>query len=368
MTWASVVVLPMESSFYFPSGYFRDTWSEGEVRPLPLGIWLDQSTDREWDILVENFACEKVYVTSIPEFCAALNTTGSAAHDGSVAWKNATPDVGVGASVERVEAEVTPSRERNHTPSNGSLVLQRSSRTAATEASREPRGIPQDGPRPAVEGVEGSKTDIETGAPPVRGPQPPERIQMAEFPSQASPWRIAATLAAGGAILFGLAFALYHRISKRDALENQNRARVYDAIQTSPGIRAGTLREKLGLNYETVLWHLRVLEEHHLIEGAGEGQRRFFLNGGSFSPREKEEILAASSPTATAILDHLRRSGPTHLSALAEALGISASTASETVTRLQRAKLLVKRREGGRLLVLPASALHGGSFANMRNS
>lgn len=368
MDWASVVVLPMESSFYFPSGYFRDTWSEDEVRPLPLGIWLDQSTDREWDILVENFACEEVYVTGIPEFCHALDTTRLAAHEGSVVWKNATPDVGVGASVERVEAEVTPSREGNRTPSNGSLVLQRSVPTAATDALRAPRGTPLEGPRPTGDGMEGSATDIERGAPAARGPQPPERVSSAEYPSEASPWRTAATLAAGGAILFWLAFALYHRISKRDALNNLNRSRVYDAIQTTPGIRAGTLKEKLGLNYETVLWHLRVLEEHHLIEGTGEGQRRFFLNGGSFSPREKEELLAASSPTATAILDHLRRNGPTNLSALAVALGISASTASETVTRLQRARLLVKRREGGRLLVLPASARHDASFGNAGNS
>lgn len=151
-------------------------------------------------------------------------------------------------------------------------------------------------------------------------------------------------------MLFPL-LVLYHRIPRAKALDNANRQRVFDAIRDEPGIRVGTLGARLGLDHDTVLWHVRVLERFSLVEGVGARQRRYFAAGSVRSRQEKSVAIALSAERVKRIWQHVQERGEVELGGLVESLGLPYSTASSGVSELVRADLVRKRREGRRLIV-----------------
>src|SRR5438067_4029651 len=149
---------------------------------------------------------------------------------------------------------------------------------------------------------------------------------------------------------------LYHRIPRAKALDNANRQRVYDAIREEPAIRVGTLAARLGLNRDTVLEHIRVLERFRLVESAGAGQRRYFASGMIGSIVEKNAIAATSASSTKRVLSLVQARGEVEFRDLVRSLGLSSPLTSWSVKRLERAGLVRKERRDGRLVVSLAIA------------
>ena len=139
---------------------------------------------------------------------------------------------------------------------------------------------------------------------------------------------------------------LYHRIPRAKALDNANRQRVYDAIREEPAIRVGTLAARLGLNRDTVLEHIRVLERFRLVESAGAGQRRYFASGMIGSIVEKNAIAATSASSTKRVLSLVQARGEVEFRDLVRSLGLSSPLTSWSVKRLERAGLVRKERRG----------------------
>jgi DNA-binding MarR family transcriptional regulator len=151
--------------------------------------------------------------------------------------------------------------------------------------------------------------------------------------------------------------ALYHRVQRHRALEQPTRRRIYESIAARPGVRVGTLQAQLGLNYNTVLRHVRVLQRLGLVEGDASPQRRWFVRDAGLGVQARKAAVAASSPVAASVVRYLAARGPVALATMRAELGLPKSSASTALRRMAHAGLVERRGEGrGLVVALAASA------------
>lgn len=258
------------------------------------------------------------------------------------------PNVVVNAEVREVAAAVNPIEERTSSVSTG--VSGNPTRQLREEA------VGTDG----VALPASARADRRPTVPDELRPVGPGRVAFLApssepasmtIPRAPSPawWPLAAAPAL--TLLLFLFLALFHRIRKDRALANPTRARIFEAIAAEPGVRVWTLATRLGLDPSTVDHHVGMLRKLHLVEAVEGGQRRLFVNGGTFGADQKRLFLATSAPSVAAVLALVRGRRIVDFSDLQAALQMRPSTASEAVRALEAVGLVVKRREGGRLRV-----------------
>lgn len=135
----------------------------------------------------------------------------------------------------------------------------------------------------------------------------------------------------------------YSRYDFEDPLENENRAAILEAVESSPGINLTSIMAATGLAEGTVRYHLRVLEHEDLLEGAKVRGRRRYV------PRTDAdiELVAAFEEEATRdVLETLFEHEPATGTTLAESLGRDPSTVSHHLSRLADAGLVDREQDG----------------------
>jgi len=136
----------------------------------------------------------------------------------------------------------------------------------------------------------------------------------------------------------------------RDPLELEGRRRAYELVATSPGLHLREIARRLDVDVRTAEYHLHQLEKHGLATGVDEGGfRRFFPR--TADGRKAEVVDARDKP----LLGILRKPVPLYVSLvlltrdaathgdLARDAGVSPSTLSYHLERMERAGLLEKR-------------------------
>jgi predicted transcriptional regulator len=337
-------------------GNWENACSYDWVRPWPPGLHITTSSDELVELYAGFLDCSTLLPHGLPEgdYCSGTEALSSVGQNASLFWKDATPDVAASTDVEKVTVEVAPGSPMESRAARLDAGIPSPTGYKALPMGTSPSRLSA-GPLPAEPAVESQTSSVTLVKPAHHDQGALTAAGQSLQPSFPLPlWAPVVVVAvAAGSLLLLLAFALYHRVSKHRTLENENRLRIYEAVRNEPGIRAGTLRTRLGLGYQTILWHLKVLEGFRMVESVGDGQRRFFVNGGTFNAHEKKAVLVASAPTAKAIVEHIQAHGETPLAALSTTLNLSNSAVSETVGRLERAGILSKRRINGRLHVAP---------------
>lgn len=163
-------------------------------------------------------------------------------------------------------------------------------------------------------------------------------------------------VAGAAALLLG---ALYHRIARERALEQDTRRRIFEVIGAEPGVRVGTLAQRLGLAYKSVQRHVQLLEEMGYVQGSGAGQRRYVVAGQMPAAEAAVLTTALCNPAARAVYEHVVAHGASDMGSLGSALGLAPSTLSMAAARLRVAGLVASRRHGKRVVlqaVAPRSA------------
>jgi DNA-binding transcriptional ArsR family regulator len=350
------VPVTTESRYYFAAyGNWDDAHHDGTVRPLPGGLKAVDSTDRMVTEAAGAGRCGPDGLQA-PEWptgpaCPVLEDPAGLRSAAVAAWASATPEVRYEAAVEQVGVALGAAAE-----ASASLA------TGPTTDRASPSGV-------AAPLGRGELDEASTaGAPEARLLDAPAAPAADVGPGNAAsppaaqasglevlPEGRAGVLAAAAGLGALAAFALYHRICKQRALDQETRRRIHDAIAAQPGIRVGTLQAQLGLNYNTVLRHVRLLEHCGLVEGQGEGQRRLFVKGAGLGVHAKQAAVASSAPVAQAIVSYLQGKGDVEVPRLRADLGLPRSSASTALTRLAGAGLVVARRDGRRLIVALAA-------------
>lgn len=143
-------------------------------------------------------------------------------------------------------------------------------------------------------------------------------------------------------LLFG-----YTRQADGATLENEIRERVFHHVRSTPGAHIAAIADGTDVPRSTVRYHLRVLEDANLIEGATiRGRHRY-------APAEADLELAAAlhdGPTR-AVLEAVGRFEPVSVSGIAEEIDRAPSTVAHHLDQLESAGLLTRERTNGKVHV-----------------
>lgn len=161
---------------------------------------------------------------------------------------------------------------------------------------------------------------------------------------------VAAVVAASGAALGFLGLlgvALYHRIRPTTTLENDTRKHIFDAVCGTPGLGVHAIASQAGVSYSTATYHLERLVAAGMIVMTPDGNKLcYYKNGGAFTEVERRILPLLKNDEAARLLEAILENPGTYRAALAERLGVTATTINWHLRRLREANLVQENRQG----------------------
>ena len=152
-------------------------------------------------------------------------------------------------------------------------------------------------------------------------------------------------LALGAVAVLGV--ALYHRIRPNAALENETRKLIFDAVCSQPGLGVHELSKMAGISYSTATYHLERLIGAGMIVMTPDGNKLcYYKNGGAFSESERRILPILKNEEAAKLFEAILEAPGTYRAALAEKLGVTATTINWHLRRLRDAGLVEETRAG----------------------
>ena len=157
---------------------------------------------------------------------------------------------------------------------------------------------------------------------------------------------VAGSVAAAG-LLGLLGFALYHRIRPAATLENDTRKSIFDAVCARPGLGVHDIADAANVSYSTATYHLERLVAAGMLVMTPDGNKLcYYKNGGAFTENERRLVPILKNEEATRLLEAILEEPGTYRAALANRLGVTATTINWHLRRLREAGLIDERREG----------------------
>ena len=148
--------------------------------------------------------------------------------------------------------------------------------------------------------------------------------------------------------------ALYHRIRPNAALENGTRKAIFDAVCASPGMGVHAIAERTGVSYSTTAYHLERLVEAGMIVMTPDGNKLcYYKNGGAFTEAERRLLPVLKNGEAVRLLEAILETPGTYRAALAERLGVTATTINWHLKRLRETGLVAEVRSGRNAYLYP---------------
>lgn len=159
-----------------------------------------------------------------------------------------------------------------------------------------------------------------------------------------------AALVAGAAGLGALAlvgFALYHRIRPHATLDNETRKSIFEAVCAQPGLGVHELAKLSGVSYSTATYHLERLVGAGMLVMTPDGNKLcYYKNGGAFTESERRILPLVKNDEAAKLFEAILDTPGTYRAALAERLGVTATTINWHLRRLRDAGLVDETRAG----------------------
>lgn len=139
----------------------------------------------------------------------------------------------------------------------------------------------------------------------------------------------------------------YRIVNPGNVLDNPSRFRVYDYIKTKPGAYISEIVENIGLDRETVKYHIKTLETQNKIEVYKKGGKtRFFENNFTYNEEEIRIISALQNAANQRIISKIVPGKCDTNIALARELGVSRATISWYMKNLREIDLIMETKEG----------------------
>lgn len=320
---------------------------EERLQLLPKNVWQDQWTT---DDFVEGTVygatdCEGLLQTELG--CGVGGEARSSAAPAILLAQNSVPNFGTSFAFHRAVVSI----ESPTLPSATGVAQQVPAQDAAAGGSPLPAssaGSARNGARP--EDTELAPTLEEPGrhrtARNTAGYGTTSVLGPTEYDSASLNTAMAVV---GVVFLLGL---LYHRIQANRALDQTNRRRIFDQIASEPGVKVGTLAQRLGLSYKTVVHHVRILHAGGLVVTTNRSHHRLFAAGQVSMEDARTLSDALSRPSARAIYGYLAENpAGTDLATLRRILGLAPATVCAATMSMRRAGLVECRREGRRVFI-----------------
>lgn len=165
-------------------------------------------------------------------------------------------------------------------------------------------------------------------------------------------------LPAGAAITVGAVLTLVARFlaplltrfgTEEEALKNASRAAVYHAVVSSPGVSYREIQRRTSLGNGTVNYHLAVLHHNGLVmKKKDRNLVRYYENHGRYD-RDWKPVARLRDDRLHRLYEYVRANpwrNQSELLAAATSWGWPRSSAQERIVALERAGLLLARREG----------------------
>jgi DNA-binding MarR family transcriptional regulator len=139
---------------------------------------------------------------------------------------------------------------------------------------------------------------------------------------------------------------LYTRIKKDKVLDHFHRGRLYNYIETHPGVTFTELKKKFAFKNGNMVYHLNFLEKMEFIRSTKEGRHRRFFIKGDFS--KSEDFSLYINEIQKKIISVIHRSPGITQSKIANFLGTSRQKISYNINALEYAGIIRSVREGSR--------------------
>lgn len=138
--------------------------------------------------------------------------------------------------------------------------------------------------------------------------------------------------------------ALFVRVDPGRAGDHLSRATLLDEFQKQRVVSTDELRDRLGMNRGTLLWHLRLLERLELVRSKRVGRVRVWYRRDAGAPTN-EELLVEDAPQRRSVLDAITQQPGLSLSDVARATGLAKSSVHRHVATLASAGIVELRKE-----------------------
>jgi predicted transcriptional regulator len=149
---------------------------------------------------------------------------------------------------------------------------------------------------------------------------------------------------------------LYSRLKASALGEQRTREEIIETVRAAPGLTPRGIAQRVGKHENTIRYNLRVLEKAGHLAARLHGARMHYFAAGQGSP-ESATAAATLRTRAARLLYEAARSAPGIGVAEASAIvGVHRTTLHYHANKLERAGLLVLRKEPDGLRLYPSGA------------
>lgn len=131
-----------------------------------------------------------------------------------------------------------------------------------------------------------------------------------------------------------------------EALNLENRRRIYQYISKRPGTFLREMERELGLQTGVLSYHLDYMEKRQVLRAEDDGYRKRYFPADRFHLRDRRTISVLMQPTARRVVMHILINGPSTFNQLLSEMKCAKSTLSYHLGRMVRKEILtVQKRE-----------------------
>lgn len=125
-----------------------------------------------------------------------------------------------------------------------------------------------------------------------------------------------------------------------EALNLENRRKIYQYVSKHPGAYHREMERELGLQTGVLSYHLDYMERRQILRAEHDGYRKRYFPADRFHLRDRKTISILKQPAPRKILISILINGPSTFSQLLREMGCAKSTLSYHLGRMVRREIL----------------------------
>jgi predicted transcriptional regulator len=125
-----------------------------------------------------------------------------------------------------------------------------------------------------------------------------------------------------------------------EALNLENRRKIYQYISKHPGAYLREMERELSLQTGVLSYHLDYMERRHILRAENDGYRKRYFSADRFHLRDRKTISILMQPAPRKILIFVLINGPSTFSQLLKEMSCAKSTLSYHLGRMVRRGIL----------------------------